>query len=105
MIAAAFFTPENNKEHNEKRPYIPDHAYRTLINGGSGLEKTNALINSINEKNDIDKIYLYAKDLSQPKYEILIRNRENVGIKHFNDPNAFSECSNMMDDLYDNIIN
>ena len=105
MINLDNITNENNKKHNEKRPYIPDHPYRTLINGGSGLEKTNALINSINEKNDIDKIYLYAKDLSKPKYEILIRNRENVGIKHFNDPNAFTECSNMMDDVYENIIN
>ena len=33
----------------------------------------------------------------------MIKNRENVGIKHFNDPNAFIECSNMMDDVYENI--
>ena len=76
---------DNNKEHNEKWPYIPDHPYRVLIIGGSGSGKTNALLNLINEENDIDKIYLYAKDLSEPKYEYLIKNRENKGIKHVND--------------------
>ena len=49
-----------------------------------------------------DKIYLYAKDLSEPKYEFLIKKRENAGTKHLNDPNAFIECSNTMDDVYGN---
>ena len=71
--------------------------------GGSGSGKTNVLINLINEQNDIDKIYLYAKDLSEPKYKYLIKNRKNVGIKHLNDSNAFIECSNTMDDVYENI--
>ena len=94
---------ENNKEHNEKWPYIPDHPYRIIIIGGSGSGKTNALINLINEQNDIDKIYLYARDLSEPKYEYLIKKREDAGIKHLNNPNAFIECSNTMDDVYENI--
>ena len=94
---------KNNKEHNEKWPYIPDSLYRILIIGGFRSRKTNALMNLINEQDDIDKIYLYAKDLSEPKHEILIQNRENVGIKHFNDPNAFIECSNTMDDVYGDI--
>ena len=51
-----------------------------------------------------DKIYLYAKDLSEPKYEFLIKKRENAGTKHLNDPNAFIECSNTMDDVYGDII-
>ena len=38
---------ENNKEHHEKWPYIPDHPYRMLIIGGSGSGKTNALLNLI----------------------------------------------------------
>ena len=67
-----------------------------MINGGSGSGKTNTLLNLTNEQNDIDKIYLYAKDLRESQYEILIKNRENVGIKHFNDPNAFIESSNTM---------
>ena len=91
------------KEHNEKWPYIPDSLYRILIIGGFRSGKTNALINLINEEDDIDKIYLHAKDLSEPKHKILIQNREGVGIKHFNDPNAFIECSNTMDDVYGNI--
>ena len=65
-----------------------------MIIGGSGSGKTNALLNLINEQNDIDKIYLYAEDLSEPKYEFLIKNREDAGTKSFNDPNAFIECSN-----------
>ena len=78
--------------------YIPDHPYRVIIIGGSGSGKTNALINLINEQNDIDKIYLYARDLSEPKYEY-----EDRGIKHVNNPNAFIECLNTMDDVCKNI--
>ena len=51
------------------------------------------------------KIYLYAKDLSESKYEYLIKNHENAGIKHLNDPKAFIDYSNTMDDVYANIDN
>ena len=61
------------------------------------------MINLINEQRDIDKIYLYARDLSEQKYEHLIKKRENIGIKHLNNPNAFIKCSNTMDDVYQNI--
>ena len=75
-----------------------------LIIGPSGSGKTNALLNLILQDNEniIDKIYLYAKDL-QPKYQFLIKKRENVGIKYLNDPSAFIEYSNTMDDVYNNI--
>ena len=53
------------------------------------------------EQDDIDKIYLYAKDLSE--HEILIKKCENAGIKYFNDPNVFIECSNTIHDIYENI--
>ena len=61
------------------------------------------MLNLIKEQDDIDKIYLYAKDLSEPKYEFLIKKCEDAGTKHFNDSNAFIECSNTMDDVYENI--
>ena len=103
MINLDSIINENNKNHNEKWPYIPDHPYRIIIIGGSESGKTNALINIINEENDIDKMYLYARDLSQPKYEYLSKKRDDAGIKHLNNPNAFIECSNTMDDVYENI--
>ena len=73
--------------------------------GGSGSGKTSALVNLIKEQDDIDKIYLYAKDLSEPKYEFLIKKRKDAGTKHLNDPNAFTESSNTMNDVYENINN
>ena len=101
---------ESNKEHNEKWTFISDHSYRILIIGGSGSGKTNALLDLIKEQDDIDKIYLYAKDLSEPKYEFLIKSAKLSSLEivwrfsdHFNDPNAFIECSNTMDDNYENI--
>ena len=103
MINLDNITNENNKNHNEKWPYLPDHPYRILIIGGSGSGKTNTLLYLINEQNDIDKIYLYARDLNEPKHKILFKKREDAGIKHLNDPNAFAECSNTMDDVYENI--
>ena len=92
-------TNENNKDDNKKRPY------RMLIIGPSGSGKTNTLLNLIQQRNDnfIDKIYLYAKDLSEPKYQILIKKREDEGIKNLNDLSAFIEYSNTMDDIYNNI--
>ena len=50
-----------------------------------------------------DEIYLYAKNLNEPKYQVIIKNREDVGIKHLNDPKAFIEYSQCMDDVYNNI--
>ena len=63
-----------------------------LIIGPSGSEKTNALLNLTqkqNNSNPIDKIYLYVKDLNEPKYQFLTENRENAGIKNHNDRRAF----------------
>ena len=79
--------------------------YRMLIIGPSGSGKTNALLNLIQKDNDnfIDKIYLYAKDLEEPKYHFLIKKHENAGVRNLNDPGAFIEYSNTMDDVYNNI--
>ena len=71
----------------------------------SGSGKTNTLLHLINDLNPIDKIYLYAKDLYEPKYEYLINKREQVGIKNLNDPLAFIEYSDDMNDVLDDINN
>ena len=76
---------------------------RILIIGGSQSGKTNTLLNLINEQHGIDKIYLYARDLSEPKYEYLIKKREEAGINYLNDPNAFIQYFNNMDDVFENI--
>ena len=74
-----------------------------LIIGGSGSGKTSALLNLIKEQDDIDKIYLCAKGLSKPKYVVWIKKREDAGIKHLDDSNAFIECANTMMNIYENI--
>ena len=66
-------------------------------------EKTYALLNVIKEQDNIDKIYLYAKDLSEPKYQFMIKKHEVAGIKHLNGQKAFIECSNSIDDIYEDI--
>ena len=94
---------ENKTEYNKNWPYIPDHPYRVLIIGGSGSGKTNALLNLIENQPDIDKIYLYAKDPYEAKYQYLINKTEDVGINHFKDLKAFIEYSNDMRNVYQNI--
>ena len=103
MVNFDYYTNENKTEHNPKWPYISDHPYRILLIGGSGSGKTDTLLNLINNQPDIDKIYLYAKDLYEDKYQFLINKRESTGLKHFNDPKAFIEYSNDMHDVYKNI--
>ena len=92
-------TNKNNKDDDKK------WSYRMLIIRPSGSGESNALLNLIQQDNNnlIDKIYLYAKDLSEPKYQFLIKKREDVGIKDLDDPRAFIEYSNTMDDVYNNI--
>ena len=103
MINFDEYTNENMIEHNLKWSYIPDHPYRILIIGGSGSGKTIALLNLINNQPDIDKIYLYAKDPYEAKYQYLINKREKVGLNHFDDPKALMEYSNDMQDVYKDI--
>ena len=57
----------------------------------------------IENQPDIDKIYLYATDPYEAKYQYLIKKREGFSIDHFNDPKAFIEYSNDMHDVYKNI--
>ena len=104
MINFDDYTYENKTEQNPEWLYTPDHPYRILIIGGSGSRKTNVLLNLIDNQPDIDKIYLYAKDPYEEKYQYLINIREKVGIDHFVDPKAFTEYSNDMQDVYKDII-
>ena len=103
MISFDNYTSENKTIHNKNWPYIPNHPYRILIIGGSGSGKTNFLLNLMENQPDIDKIYLYAKDPFESKYQYLINKRESAGINHFNNPKAFIDYSNDMDDVYKNI--
>ena len=85
--------------------YIPDHPYRILIMGKSGSRKTKTLLNFRNNQPDIDKIYLYAKDPYEDKYQFKIKKREMIGLNYFNDPKAFIEYSDDLQDVYKNINN
>ena len=103
MINLDDYVNENKTKHNKHWPYIPDHPYRILIIGDSGSGRTNVLLSLIENQTNIDKIYLYAKDPYEAKYQYLINKRENVGINHFNNSKAFIEYSNDMRDVYINI--
>ena len=94
MINFDDYTNENKTEHNSNR---------ILIIGGSGSGKTNALLNLINNQPDINKIYLYAKDPYEAKYQYLINKHEEVGLKHYDHSRAFIEYSNDMQDVDKNI--
>ena len=103
MINFDNYTNENKTERNSNWPYIPDHPYKILIADGSGIGKTNALSKLINNQPYIDKIYVYAKDPYEAKYQYLINKREKVELNHYDDPKAFMEYSNDMQDIYRNL--
>ena len=91
--------------HNPNLPDIPDHPYRILIIGGSGSGKINVLLNLIkHQQPEIDKIYLYVKNQSQSKYQLLINGREKLGIKILKNPKAFIDYSQTIDDVYENLV-
>ena len=102
MFNLDVITNKNNKDDDKKWPY------RMLIVGPSGSRETNALLNLIQKRDNenlIDKIYLYAKELSEPKYRFLIRKHEDAGIKKLDDVSLFIQYLNIMDDVYRNIDN
>ena len=76
-----------------------------LLIGPTGSGKTNTLLHLIGKFHPIDKIYLYAKDTDEKKYQYLINKREQAGIKNFNDPQAFIEYSSDMNDVLEDINN
>ena len=74
-----------------------------LIIRNSGSTKTKSFFNLIGHQPDIDKIYLYSKDLYEPKHQILLNQYKDSGLKHFNDSKAFIEFLNDMSDIHKNI--
>ena len=93
MVNFDDYAVENKTEHNLKWGQY----------GVQDLGKTDALLNSINNQPDIDKMHLYAKDPYEADYQLLINKRGSSGLKHFNDPKAFIEYSNHMHVAYRNI--
>ena len=89
MFNFDYITKEDIEEHNPNWREVLDHPCRTLIVRASASGKTNALLNLINHKPDIDKTYLYAKDPYEAKYQLLINKIERTGVKYFNDSKAF----------------
>ena len=89
MINFDYYTNKNKIRHNFKREHIPDYPYKILIIGDSGSEKTNALLNVINNQLNIDKISLYAKGPYEVKYQHLNNKCEKVDLNHYDDPKAF----------------
>ena len=82
-----------------------DWPFRMLIIGPSGSGKTSTLLHLIDKFHPIDKIYLYTKDTDEEKYQYLINKREQAGIKNLNDPHAFIEYSNDINDVLEGINN
>ena len=75
---------------------------QNINNRRSGSGKANALLNLIKNQPNIDKIYLYAKDPYEAKYQYLINRREKVGLNYYDDPKVFTEYSNDMQKNYKN---
>ena len=82
-----------------------DWPLRMLIIGPSGSGQTNILLYLIDKFYPIDKIYLYAEDTDEEKYQYLINKKEQAGTKNLNDPHAFIEYSNDMNDVLEDINN
>ena len=89
---------------NPNWPYIPDHPYRILIIGGSGWGKTNVLWNWIkHQRPDIDKIYSYVKDPVRSKYQLLVNEKEKVGIENLKNLKAFIAYSQTVDHVHEDL--
>ena len=91
----------SNKKENKDNNW----PFRMLTIGPSSSGKTNTLLHLVSNLHPIDKIYLYAKDIHEPKYEYLINKREQAGIKNLDDPKAFIEYSDDKNDVLDDINN
>ena len=90
--------------HNPNWRHILDHPYRILIIGVSGLGKTNVLlILTKHQRPDTDKIQLCKKDPFEAQHLLFITGRKRLGIKTTKNPKEFIDCSQTIDDVYDNL--
>ena len=97
----------DNIVSKKKKSFSENHdwPFRMLIIGPSGSGKTNTLLHLIDKFHPIDEIDLYAKDTDEEKYQYLINKREQAGIKNLNNPHAFIEYLNDMNDVLEDINN
>ena len=102
MINFDGYTNENKTEHNSKQAIYFRSSIQNINNWRLRIKK-NKCIFKFNKRSDIDNIYLYEKDQYESKYQFLIKKRESIGLKHFNDLKAFIEYSNDIQDVYKNI--
>ena len=90
--------------YNQSWPYIPVRPYRILTTGESRSGKTNVLLNLIkHQRPDIDKRYLYVKDLFESQQQLLINGREKVASEKLKNPKVFIHYSQTIDDVYETL--
>ena len=99
MVIIDYITREEIKKHN---PNWPQTSIKNIHSWMAWIRK-NALFNLIGRKSDVNKIYLYAKNLYEAKYQLLINKRKGLGLKEYNDFKGFIQYSNYMDGIYENI--
>ena len=80
MINFDYYTNDNKTKHNLKVVICSRSTIQNINNWSSGFGKTNELLNLINNQPAIDKIYLYAKDPYEAKYQFLNKKRESLGL-------------------------
>ena len=77
---------QTKNSFKQKYDFMPQSCFRLLISGNSGSGKTNTLLHMLLEPLIYyDKIYLYAKNLEQPKYQHLINEMEKIVNKNENE--------------------
>ena len=71
-------TSESDSDFRRLLPYMPSNTFRMLMCGPSGCGKTNALMHMLYNLLYFDKIYLFSKNLEQPKYRKLLETIEPI---------------------------
>ena len=69
---------ESDSDYKRLLPYLPSNTFRMLMCGPSGCGKTNTLMHMLYNLLYFDKIYLFSKNLEQPKYRKLLETIEPI---------------------------